>query len=223
MEFAAAEGALFGEEVGDGAEFDGVERDLLDVPVERVLAHDDAAGHFPFFQRESAVAHEGTGPGPKRIERIHLAVLEDCARVHGDPAVVAEELQEVRDRILELDDERARVGRAEADGPEVLGLTGVEMLGAADTVQHRGVFGAEARREHPLVTEEEIGGGHRVAVRPAGIFAQAEGPGLAVFRHRPAFGDAGDGVQVLRVVIHQAFEEGGDNMALTQSGNGLRI
>ena len=143
--------------------------------------------------------------------------------MHGDPAVVAEELQEVRDRILELDDERARVGRAEADGPEVLGLTGVEMLGAADTVQHRGVFGAEARREHPLVTEEEIGGGHRVAVRPAGIFAQAEGPGLAVFRHRPAFGDARDGMQVLRVVIHQAFEEGADDMAFAEPGDRLRV
>ena len=164
MEFAAAEGALFGEEVGDGAEFDGVERDLLGVPVARVLAHDDAAGHFPFFQREGAVAHERTRPGPQRIERIHFAVLEDRAGVHGDPAVVAEELQEVRDGILELDDERARVGGAEADGLEILRLAGVELLGAADAVQHRGVFRSEARGEHPLVAEEEVGGGHGVAV-----------------------------------------------------------
>ena len=137
--------------------------------------------------------------------------------------MVAEQLQEIGDGILQFEHQRPRIRRADADGLEVLGLAGGESLGAADTVQHRGVFGPEARREHALVTEEKIGGGHRIAVRPARLGTQAEGPGLAVRRHRPALGHARDRVEVLGVVVDQAFEEGADDMTFAETGDGLRI
>ena len=89
VEFAAAEGALFGEEVGDGAELDGVERDFLGVPVMRVLPDDDAAGDFPFLERERAVTDQRAGPCPERVERVDLAVPEDRGGVHRHPALVA--------------------------------------------------------------------------------------------------------------------------------------
>ena len=143
--------------------------------------------------------------------------------MHGDPAVVADKLEEIRDGVLEFDDERVRVRRAQADGAEILGLAGGEILGATDAVQHRSVFGAEARHEHALVAEEEVRRGDGVAVRPPGLLAQAEGPGLAVGRHRPAFRDARDRVKVLRVVIDQAFEKPADDVAFAEAGDRLRV
>ena len=76
--------------------------------------------------------------------------------MHGDPAVVADELEEIRDGVLEFDDQRMRVGRAQADGSEIFGLPGGEVLGAADTMQHRSVFGAEGGHQHALVAEEKV-------------------------------------------------------------------
>ena len=223
VQFAAAEGAFFGEEVGDGAELHGVERDFLGVPVTRVLAHDHAAGDFPALERERAAADHRAGPRPRGVQGVDGAELEDRRRVHRDPAVVAEELEEIRDGMLEFDDQRVRVGRTHADGPEVLRLAGGEILGAADAVQHRSVFRTEARPQHAFVAEEEIRRGDGVAVGPLGRLAQTEGPGLAVGRHRPALGDAGDRMQVLGVVIDQAFEEGADDVAFAQPGDRLRV
>jgi len=223
VQFAAAERALFGEEVGDGAELHGFERDFLGVPIDRVLAHDHAPRDLPGLERERAAADHRAGPRPRRVQRVDGPELEDRRRVHRDPAVVADELEEVRDGVLELDDQRARVRRAEADGPEILGLARVEVLGPAHAVQHRAVFRAEARPEHALVAEEEVRRGDGVAVRPLGRFAQAEGPGLAVRRHRPALGDARDGVQVLRIVIDESLEEGAHDVAFAEPGDRLRV
>ena len=223
VELAAAEGAFLGEEVGDRAEFDGVERDFLGVPVARVLAHDHASRDFPGFEREGAAGDHRAGAGPRGVQGIDGAELEDRRRVHGNPAVVAHELEEVGHGVFQLDDERARIGRAEADRTEVLGLARAELLGAADGVQHRGVFRAEARTKHALVAEEEVRRGDRVAVGPARVGAQAEGPRLAVRGHRPALGDAGHGVQVLGVVVDEAFEEGADDVAFAETGDRLRV
>ena len=90
MQFAAAEGAFFGEEVGDGAELHGVERDFLGVPVERVLTHDHATRDFPAFEREGAAADHRAGARPRGVQGVDAAELEDRRRVHRDPAVVAE-------------------------------------------------------------------------------------------------------------------------------------
>ena len=47
VELTAAEGAFFGEEVGDGAELHAVQRDVSGVPIARILADDDAASDGP--------------------------------------------------------------------------------------------------------------------------------------------------------------------------------
>ena len=91
--------------------------------------------------------------------------------MHGNPAVVADELQEIRNGVFEFDDQGVRIGRAHADGPEILGLARSEILGAADAVQHRAVFGAEVGHEHASVAEEEVRCGDGVAVRPLGRLA----------------------------------------------------
>ena len=49
VQLAAAERAFLGEEIGDRSEFHGVEGDFRGIPIERITADDDAAGHFPFL------------------------------------------------------------------------------------------------------------------------------------------------------------------------------
>ena len=132
----------------------------------------------------------------------------------GQPAVVADELEEVRDGVIKLNDERAGIGGLEADLLEVLKFAFVKAFGAADAVQHRRVFGSELRREHALVAEHEVLRRHRVAVGPAGVGPKFKGPSLAIRRHRPAFRHSGNGVEVDGVIVHEAFKEGVDDARL---------
>jgi hypothetical protein len=84
---------------------------------------------------------------------------------------------------------------------------GVEALTVFEGEEEVSVFGGELGREHPTVGEDEVVRGDRIAVGPAGLGAEMEGPSEIVGRDLPAGGDGGDGLAGHGVVLGKAFEE----------------
>ena len=62
--------------------------------------------------------------------------------------------------------------------------------------------------------------GHRLAVRPAGILPQVERVRFLVVGDVPAFGDAGQWFERLRVEPREAFENVANDAVLRQAGDG---
>ena len=124
--------------------------------------------------------------------------------------------------MLERDPQRVRVRRRQADLVEA-GEALVEALGALDEVEQVRVVRAERGREHALPGGDEVLGRHRVPVGPAGARAEEERVGQLVGGHVPALGDPRDGVQVDRVLGHEALAEGGEHVIVARLGGEVGI
>ena len=114
-------------------------------------------------------------------------------------------------------------GAAEAHLREVGQPALVEGFGVAHHVEQGRVVGRQRRRQDAAEGGDEVPRGDRVAVGPLGVGAQVEGVGEAVGRDLPALGHAGHGMQVARILGHQAFEERGDDALLGEARHELRV
>ena len=144
----------------------------------------------------------------------------------GIPRRVAEQRKEIRGRIDEMNDERVVVRGLEADLGKIGDLAVVKLPGVDDRAvlpEILRVLRAEIRREDAAVGLDEIARGDGVAVAPLGVVAQVEGVGPAVGRNVPAFRDAGDGVEIVRVLGDEALEQRVEDVAVGLGDVGLRV
>jgi hypothetical protein len=140
-----------------------------------------------------------------------------------EPANLRDERGKIRDGVFKREDEGAVVSGSNTDGGEVGELAGGEGLGVFQAVELVAIFGAEGRGEDALIREDEIAGGHRVAVGPARVGAEVKGPRETIGGDRPFFGDAGDGTAIDGVDIREALQHGADNIYVRRVGGGLGI
>ena len=178
---------------------------------------------MPFLEDEGPVADEVARSRPVTAALEGIAVLFQRGAVHREHAVVVEQLQEVGCGVVQGHPQGVFIEHFDADFIEVIDLPGGEGLGIADREIHVGVKIAEARGQCPLPRPGEVAGGHRVAVRPAGVGAQVEGVHQAVGTDFPALGDARDDLQGGRILEHQAFEQGDDDVVLGHAGDDMGI
>ena len=223
VQLAGAEGALLGVLALDGVEENFVQSHGGGIPIGRALHAADVLVGLPLGEGERAVADEVAGAGPRGAALVDAAKLLDRRAVQGIPRSVADHRRQVGHRVVEGEDEREVVGRAGADEFGVGDRAGVESRAVFERVEHGGVFGAEAGREHAPEGENEIAGGDRIAVRPAAVAAQVEGPGKIVRRHFPTLGGGGDRCGSLGVVLGEAFHEGHDDRDGVGAVGDLRI
>jgi hypothetical protein len=129
-----------------------------------------------------------------------VSVLLDGRPVHRQERVVAHLLHEPRLRGGQVDDERAVVGRLDADlvRERVAALLARVVVGCADdAVELVRVVGGEVGRDRPLPGPFEVLGGDGVAVRPLPVPTEMEGDGLPAVGHVPALGEARDRLQIV--------------------------
>ena len=220
-----AEHALVGGEVLGRVEMDRVELHRRGVPVVRVADDGDELVGFPRLEDERAAADEVAGLGPGQALAVERAVFRDDVRRHGPPRIVAgHDLEQVGRGVVERDDESAGVGGLETDLREVGEPALIVVAGAGDEVVHEvGVLGGERGREDAAKGLDDLAGGDRVAVGPPEVGAKRKGIDEAIGGDRPRLGEAGHGAEVLRVLGHEALEQGHDDLVLGHAGDSLRV
>ena len=107
----------------------------------------------------------------------------------------------------ERQDQGPEVRSLRSDSGKIREFAGVEGLGIFQVVQHVGVFRREAWREHALKSVQEVRGGDGIAIGPPGVGAQVKRPRQAVAARPPFFRDAGNRVQIARIVGREALEK----------------
>ncbi len=147
----------------------------------RVADRHDAVVGREVLQHVGAVRHEVAGPGEGVAEAGERGPVERRARLVGH------QLGEVGGRLGEPDHHRERIGRRHPDGVH-RHRPAVDRLGVQDRRQHAGVFRPRRRVEHAAEAVHDVVGDDRIAVRPAPVGAQREGPGQAVGGGGPARG-----------------------------------
>jgi len=97
------------------------------------------------------------------------------------------------------------------------------VLGALDGEKHVVVLCLRLDVEDAAPRIDEVLGGHRAAVAPAGIVAKRERVDQSVGRDRPALGDAGAGSLRGRIHHGQPLEQGREHSTIVQGGRFRRI
>ena len=160
-----------------------VQLHILVVPIIGTLGQNDLAVDLPVFKGERPIAHNVAGFGP------FLAVFLDRSLVYRTQLQVGHYFRQEGSRERRLDFQRAAVQRLDTQlrvrllaFDDVLGILQEDAVG-------RGVFGRRGRVYEPAHPVNEVFRGYGIAIRPFGILAQLEDPGLRVGLF-PALGHA---------------------------------
>jgi len=160
VDLPRTKGALLSLDTAGGMEVYRAEPYASDVPILWVAFDNNAAVRLPLFENEGAVADEVFGPCPRVPARVRLAGFFERGQVNGKPDRLGEEREEVRDGVVECDDEGARVRRREADIFKIA-QSAVVRLCVLNEVERRRVVGGKSGREDACVARQKVLRGQR--------------------------------------------------------------
>ncbi|MEN9635068.1 MAG: hypothetical protein RL077_3472 [Verrucomicrobiota bacterium] len=186
VELAGAKHGLLRIGVIHGVEAGGLEVHVGAVPVGGGADQFNMLARLPCLQEERAVTDEIFWSGPRGAAVLAGTEFFDGGGVDWKPSGEGGEGRQIRYGIFEVDFEGEGIFSASADGGEIRQGAQMKRLSAADNIKLGGVLGAEGGGEDTVETIDEVRGGDRVAVRPASLGAQVEGPREAVARSFPA-------------------------------------
>ena len=157
-----------------------IDRRFRIVPVVLVPVQLDHRARLPVRQHVGAIRKQVAGAGER------IAVLADRAAMHRERARVGQKAQQIRGRSHQRDDERAIVGRRDAE------LARFEFscddAGSVDDIAELGrIKRGRIGIDEPPQAEHEVCRRDGIPVRPAGLGPNAKRVGQAVLRNIPAF------------------------------------
>ena len=223
MQLLGAEHPLFADHILGRVEHDFVERDIVAIPVQIALLHNDAAIKRPLGQFECPVAHDVGDPGPGCVPVCHLAELKQRFRVHGKGAVVIHQLDEVGRGRIERDFEGGVVECFHTHLVEVGDLALEVGLGVHHREQHVGILITRFRMQGPMPTPHVISRSHLVAVGPFRVRVEVKGNDPTFIAELPALGHARLGLQRDGIFDCQALEQSSDDVILRYAGHHVGI
>ena len=161
MELAGAEIAFFDAGIFDGIKNDLPEGDVSGVPVVRIFFDDEARVRRPLAEEKRAVADEVGRERPGGAALVERRKCSEHTGVDRKKRGERGEGWEIRGGPLKRDDERAGVGRGDAERGGVFEGTVVERGGGLDRIKQVRIFGAERGGKNPSPRLHEIIGGER--------------------------------------------------------------
>jgi hypothetical protein len=184
VQLAAAPALILGILIGLRDEAHLVETRRGIVPVVAVALEVELRALHPGNQTEGAVADE--------IARLDEAgaVAGEARPVHGHRRPVRHQAREVGRRAGELDDQGRGIRRRDTERRRRQ-AAGDDLGGVADRLDDLCVLRARGRIDQAAQCRDEIRGDDRIAVRPARLRPQHEGPAQAIGADRPGRRDAG--------------------------------
>src|SRR5699024_3715065 len=209
VELAVAEGEGLGGQLPGELDGDPLDLHVVGIPVLGVLLHLQVRVGAPIGEHLWAVAHPVLGQRPV------LRLRVDGVRVEHAHRVVGHVQQQVRIRVVQLDDDGRFVRGADADVVRGVQCAGLVVGGTFDLRAREvargpgGVPGAGSGwAQQPLEGPDGILCGDRVAVGPVRL-AQVEGIGQLVLGDVPGLGEGGVDVAAGLVLHQQALHHAG--------------